>query len=580
MNNPFLVEWSKHEWTIYEAKVYDHQRRIYESSKAKRWEEVWELQRQIIRQPEAKLLAVKRVTQENTGKKTPGVDGVIVMKATERCILARSLKVNNRASPIRRVYIPKPGNKELRPLGIPTIRDRAKQALVKMALEPQWEGIFTEQDWYSFGFRPGRCADDARKTVARWCSKPKYVLDADIRKCFDMINHEYLLKKINCNDEIKQQIEAWLKAGILENLFLPSEMEANERGTPQGGVISPLLANIALCGMQASLQSINPKEKLKKIGFARYADDFVVLTETKTEAETAKDKLSIFLKEVGLEFSEEKTRILKSTEGFDFLGFTFKTLDCSFHHAITPRLKRRRELLPLLRSKGTPFRGSTYKTKPSLDSVRKHRESIRQYLLKNASGTPIKRIIQELSFKIKGWTNYFCTSNATQTFSNTDAWLFKRLFKWATKRCKGNRRKAFALYFSEVGGRKWNFGYKSLDGEFVYLRRHDATPILARTQIKKDASPYDGQHIYWIKRLSANNRLSKWARKLIHNQGGLCGHCKTMFYVWDIVEVHHLKQLSEGGTMTKKNLMAVHITCHDKLHSKSQNIISDTISSN
>ena len=117
-----------------------------------------------------------------------------------------------------------------------------------------------------------------------------------------------------------------------------------------------------------------------------------------------------------------------------------------------PRLKRRRELLPLLRSKGTPFRGSTYKTKPSLDSVRKHRESIRQYLLKNASGTPIEKIIQELSFKIKGWTNYFCTSNATQTFSNTDAWLFKRLFKWATKRCKGNRRKAFALYFSEVGG--------------------------------------------------------------------------------------------------------------------------------
>ena len=447
----FKLEWNEHDWPSYQAKIYGIQNAIYEASKKGKTEEMKELQKQIIDSPEAKLLSVKKITQENTGKKTPGVDGIIVLQNNRRNNLAKTLEINDKASPIRRCWIPKSGRPEKRPLGIPTIRDRAKQNLVKLALEPQWEGVFSIKDCNSYGFRPGRSANDARASVARWIRSVKYVLDADINKCYDRINHKYLLDKLNCSPIVQTQIESWLKAGILDKYEVGNHIEENELGTPQGGVISPLLANIALCGIEPIL-----KEKFKKVGYIRYADDFVVIAETLKDVIEAKKLISEFLAKIGLELSEDKTKVIKSDEGFNFLGFTF--------------------------------------------------------------------------------------------------------------RCKNNRRKAYAKYFIKVKNRNWCFGYHNKKGEAIYLRRYDSTPIRRTIQVKSNESPYNNQLLYWSYRLADDNRTSKWIGRLIRKQRGECGYCAKPFYVWDNIEIHHIKELAKGGAMTKTNLSAVHRVCHHKLH--------------
>jgi RNA-directed DNA polymerase len=224
----------------------------------------------------ARALSVRRVTQDNQGKKTAGVDGIKSLTPKQRLNLVGNLKLGSKVSPTRRVWIPKPGTEEKRPLGIPTMKDRALQALVKLALMPEWEARFEPN---SYGFRPGRSCQDAIEAIFLSINKkPKYVLDADIAKCFDRINHETLLQKLNTFPTIRRQIRAWLKAGVMDGkqLFTTSE------GTPQGGVISPLLANIALHGMEERIKQYAETLKGSKrnnrwsLSLIRYADDFVI----------------------------------------------------------------------------------------------------------------------------------------------------------------------------------------------------------------------------------------------------------------------------------------------------------------
>jgi len=222
----------------------------------------------------ARLLAVRRVTQDNQGKKTAGVDGVKSVQPAQRLVMAQQIHPNqwkrHKTRPVRRVWIPKPGKDTFRPLGIPVLLERAQQALVKSALEPEWEARF---EGNSYGFRPGRSAHDA--IVAIWNAlryKAKFVLDADISGCFDAINQEELLKKLKTFPQMRQIIKAWLKAGVIDNdVFTPTEA-----GTPQGGVISPLLANIALHGMETAITEGMKYREIKPI-LVRYADDFVIL---------------------------------------------------------------------------------------------------------------------------------------------------------------------------------------------------------------------------------------------------------------------------------------------------------------
>src|SRR5919199_1983325 len=238
------VEWNQVNWRKLERKVYKLQKRIYRASQRGDVKTIRRLQKTLMKSWSARALSVRRVTQDNTGKKTAGVDGIKSLSPAARLKLVNNLKLGSKVSPTRRVWIPKPGTEEKRPLGIPTMKDRALQALVKLALEPEWEARFEPN---SYGFRPGRACHDAIGQIYTVISqKAKYVLDADIAKCFDRIDHEVLLNKLNTFPTIRRQVRAWLKAGVMDNM---QYFETSE-GTPQGGVISPLLSNIALHGME------------------------------------------------------------------------------------------------------------------------------------------------------------------------------------------------------------------------------------------------------------------------------------------------------------------------------------------
>jgi len=261
--------------------VFRIQKRIYRASQRGNTRAVHTLQKLLMKSEAARLLAVRRVTQENQGKKTAGVDGVKAVKPKARLIMASQIHPKHwkhqHSRPVRRVWIPKPGKAEKRPLGIPPMLERGKQALAKMALEPEWEAQFEPN---SYGFRPGRACHDAREAIYNAIkSKPKFVFDADISGCFDHISHEVLVEKLHTYTAMRQTIKAWLKAGVMEG----RDFSPTEAGTPQGGVISPLLMNVALHGMeQAIVKGYSKRHAVEKPLLVRYADDFVSATRGRT----------------------------------------------------------------------------------------------------------------------------------------------------------------------------------------------------------------------------------------------------------------------------------------------------------
>src|ERR687886_1401254 len=255
-----MVEWRHIDWQKLEKRVFKLQKRIYRAEQRGDTKAVRRLQKTLMRSWSAKCLAVRRVTQDNQGKKTAGVDGIKSLSPVQRLELVQNLKLSRKASPLRRIWIPKPGTDEKRGLGIPTMTDRALQALVKQALEPEWEARFEPN---SYGFRPGRSCHDAIGAIfISVRQKTKYVLDADIAKCFDRIDHEALLNKLNTFPTIRRQVRAWLKAGVVDS----KELFPTSEGTPQGGVISPLLANIALHGLENRIIQTYPQKDIWKRG--------------------------------------------------------------------------------------------------------------------------------------------------------------------------------------------------------------------------------------------------------------------------------------------------------------------------
>lgn len=321
--DPESETWKTMPWRKLEQHVFRIQKRIYQAGQQGKRRKVQKLQKLLMKSEAARLLAVRRVTQENQGKKTAGVDGIKAVQPAERLRMVQQLHPKEwkgkKSRPVRRVWIPKAGKDEKRPLGIPVMYERAQQALVKSALEPEWESQFEAN---SYGFRPGRSAHDAIEAIFNAIRyKSKYVLDADIKSCFDLINQEELLRKLKTYSQMKQSIKRWLKAGVMDkDVFTPTEA-----GTPQGGVISPLLANIALHGMEKAItEGMNTKQE--KPVLVRYADDFVILHSKKEEVEKATQKITEWLKEMGLILSPTKTKITHTLTpdagkvGFDFLG--------------------------------------------------------------------------------------------------------------------------------------------------------------------------------------------------------------------------------------------------------------------
>ncbi len=544
-----MVEWRHINWRKLEKRVYKLQKRIYRASLRGDVNAVRRLQRTLMKSWSAKCLAVRRVTQDNQGKKTAGVDGIKLLTPKQRFALVAKLKLGSKVKPTRRVWIPKPGKDEKRPLGIPTMYDRALQALVKMALEPEWEAKFEPN---SYGFRPGRSCHDAVEAIFTSINKmPKYVLDADIAKCFDRINHEALLTKLNTFPTIRRQIQAWLKAGVMDDkqLFPTSE------GTPQGGVISPLLANIALHGMEERIKQYAETLKGRKfknrqqLSLIRYADDFVILHEDITVVQRCRDIISEWLLGMGLELKPSKTRLAHTLNkyenekpGFNFLGFSIKQWKVGKYHS---------------------KQGFKTHITPSKEKQRIHYERIAN-IIDDHKALPQEALIGKLNPIIKGWSNYYSTVVSKEILNNLDNLMYPKLKAWAQRRHPRKSGKWVSKkYWHTINGDNWVFSTPQESKNQMRLFNHADTPIVRHIKVKGEASPYDGDLVYWSSRMGTHPEMPKKVATLLKKQKGKCTHCGLYFKIEDLLEVDHIIPRSKGGKDEYKNLQVLHKHCHD-----------------
>ena len=547
------VKWDEIDWRKVEKSVFKLQKRIYRAyvngdvKKGKR------LQKTLINSYNSRLLAVRKVSQDNRGKATAGVDKVKSLTPIKRLAMAEDLKPSDKAQPIRRVWIPKPGKDEKRPLGIPVMRDRAAQALVKAALEPQWEWKFEPN---SYGFRPGRGAHDAIEAIFNQIRyKSKFVFDADIAKCFDKINHKKLLVKMDTFPKIRRQVRAWLKSDVCD--FVKHERTPTDAGTPQGGVVSPLLANIALHGMEKRIKEYaatlkgKKRENIISLSLIRYADDFVIIHERLEVVERCKQIISEWLAEYDLKIKPEKTQIVHTLKhhngkkpGFNFLGFYIRQYPVGKYKA----------------GKNSNGKSLGFKTiiKPSEEGVKRHYAKVAEVITKHNSAPQIA-LIAKLNPIFRGWSNYYRTVCSKETYAKIGHLIWLRLWRWAKRRHPNKSRKWIVdKYWKTVGGDNWVFG----DKEF-YLYKHSKTPIMRHTKVRGKTSPYDGNTKYWATRMGKHPEMSNSVSRLLKKQRGKCAMCNLTFQEDDVIEKDHIIPKSLGGNYTD-NIQLLHGHCHDK----------------
>jgi len=543
--SPF--DWSCINWRKVNRRVRNLRQRIFRATQTGNLKKVRSLQKLMLRSLSNTLLSVRRVTQVNKGRNTAGVDKLVVKTPAARGKLVEHLSTYQpwRVKPAKRVYIPKsPTSDKLRPLGIPTIIDRCHQAKVKNALEPYWEARF---EGSSYGFRPGRGCHDAIEKIyglARPNMRKKWVVDADIKGCFDNINHQFLLDTIGPVPG-RELIKQWLKAGYVDK----GVFHDTEAGTPQGGVISPLLANIALHGMEEALGVKHDSQGHIRgpRAVVRYADDFVVFCESKEDAEQVEISLKEWLSKRGLSLSQEKTRITHLTEGFDFLGFNIR-------HYKTPQTSK-----------------SGYKLliKPSKESVKAIREKLRVEWQKGCGSNAIA-LIKRLNPIVRGWANYFRIGVAKGIFHKLDNWMFLRERRytnhthptkpwyWVKKR-----------YWGRMNLRRsdnWVFGDKPTGGyllKFIWfdIQRHTLVP---GTYSQDD--PSLGK--YWQERNKTKLKdLPSREQRIAKNQNYVCEICGESLFNEEELHTHHVIPKKDGGKDTYRNLKLVHLYCHQQIHS-------------
>jgi RNA-directed DNA polymerase len=545
-------EWQAIPWRKLEVSVFKLQRRIDHATTRGEPRKARRLQKLLTTSWSAKSLAVRRVTQENTGKKTAGVDGVKSLPPPQRRQLISALDLQTPAKPVRRVWLDKPGKPEKRPLGIPIMHDRATQALVKLALEPEWEAQFEPN---SCGFRPGRSSQDAVQQIGEIIkSQPRYGLDADIASCFARIKQAALLEKIHTSPHFARPLKAWLKAGVVDrDIFSPTEA-----GTPQGGVASPLFATIALHSLAdvvkraggPATHTVNGKKFTHRTYCIRDADDFVVLHNPWEGIQRCKEAIQEWLKGMGLALKEAPTRFAHTLEakeacngnvGFDFLGFPIRQFPVGKYKS-----KKR------------------YKTiiQPSKHSIEGHYKDLATGIERMKAATP-DAVITMLNPKIVGWSHYFKTEVSTTAFQRLDNLLWQKLSRWA-KRKHSHKSAPWVghKYFTPLGKRK----HARFAGKTQTLKWHGDTPVKHQAALRKGVSPDEGNWSYWGTRRGKYIGLETIRGKLLKHQGGRCTHCRLYFTMEDKSELQHADGNPHNGKFL--NLRLLHRICHDLVHGK------------
>src|SRR6266699_2281955 len=453
--------WDGIQWYRTQRHVRRLQARIVKATQEKRWGKVKALQRLLTHSFSGKALAVRRVT-ENQGKNTPGVDKVIWNTPQKKINAIYSLRQRDyHPQPLRRIYIPKKNGKK-RALGIPVMKCRAMQALYRLALDPVAE---TTADLNSYGFRTQRSAADAIEqcfTALGNLQTAQWILEGDIKACFDGISHEWLLTHIPMEKAI---LRKWLKSGYMEeNVLYPTE-----EGTPQGGIISPVLANMTLDGLERRLREHYPKTTVKgiaaKVNFVRYADDFIVTAASKELLEQEiKPLIEAFMRERGLELSSEKTCVTHIRDGFDFLGQNVRKYKTGKQHKLL--------------------------IKPAQKNVHAHLEKIRDIIKKNQT-LSAGRLILMLNPIIRGWAQYHQHVVSADVFSSVDDAIHRRLRQWMRRRHpKKSNKWITKKYFKTYEGNNWVFYGEKQEREY-YLAETASVPIKRHAKVKAQANPYD-----------------------------------------------------------------------------------------
>lgn len=538
------VDWQAIDWRTAHKNVSRLQTRIVKATQEGRWGKVKALQHLLTHSFSGKAIAVKRVT-ENQGKNTPGVDKVAWDSPRKKAAAIYSLRRRGyHPQPLRRIYIPK-SNGRKRPLGIPTMRDRAMQALYLLALDPIAE---TLADPNSYGFRRERSTADAVEqcfTLLATKNKPQWILEGDIKGCFDRISHDWLLAHIPMDKGI---LRKWLKAGYIEkNVLRPTE-----EGTPQGGICSPVLANMALDGLERRLREKYPKRpghgSKGMVNLVRYADDFLVTSNSKETLENeVKTLIEQFMQERGLELSREKTVITHIEAGFDFLGQNVR--------------KYKGKLL----------------IKPSKKNVTAFLTKIREIIHENKQAAAGHLILQ-LNPVIRGWANYHRHVVSKDIFTDVDHAIFETLWRWARRRHPNKGKKWIKeKYFLPMEGRKWVFSgrVRGKDGDIrtIQLLRAADTPIGRHTKIQSAANPYDPEwETYFEQRLDLKMAADlKKKRKLFYlwkEQNGLCPVCDQRITKLTGWHSHHIMWRVYGGDDRTENRVLLHPNCHRQVHSR------------
>lgn len=504
--------WKNLNWKKFRKDLFRLQCRVFKAIKAGNKRKALSLQKLILKSKAARFLAIRQVTQLNSGKKTAGIDGIKSLNFKERFELEELLKENSnnwKHQGLRSIPIPKKDG-STRNLKIPTIKDRAWQCLVKYAIEPAHEAQFHAN---SYGFRPGRSAHDAQHALFMNLSSiangiTKRILSIDIEKCFDRINHSAIMERVIAPKGIKEGIFRCLKAGT--NPGYP------DQGTPQGGVISPLLANIALNGIE-EVHSYNTRYNKKGIPngvhvtpTVRYADDMVVILRPEDNETRVFNRISRFLRERGLMASKKKTKLHASTEGFDYLGWHFKVL-----------------------------KDGRFKAYPDDENLKKFKKKVKSIV--NCSNYGSKLKAKKLAPIVRGWRNYHkhCDMSASKHslwFLHYRTW---KVFNKEKRNSKESTTKLINIAFPKVSYSEHRF-----------------------VKVRGNKSPYDNDINYWSKRNSKlyDNATAKALRKQNHT----CGHCGLKFTDDEKVHLHHID--SNHNNWKTNNLMAVHESCHDYIH--------------